>query len=78
VDAEPVTVIQRSLDSGRERTEQAARGEAAATTATDVEAATRDERQPGEEPDVEELARRVYTEIKRRFAVEWERVRWRG
>ena len=33
---------------------------------------------PGEEPDVDELARRVYAEIKRRFSVEWERVRQRG
>ena len=37
-----------------------------------------DEHGPGEELDVDELASRVYAEIKRRFSVEWERVRQRG
>jgi hypothetical protein len=36
----------------------------------------RDERQPDDEPDVQDLARRVYVEIQRRFAAERERVRW--
>jgi hypothetical protein len=31
-----------------------------------------------EDPDMDELTRRVYAEIKRRFSVEWERVRQRG
>jgi hypothetical protein len=37
-----------------------------------------DEHGLGEELDVDELASRVYAQIKRRFNVEWERVRQRG
>jgi hypothetical protein len=65
------TLIQRLPDEGGVETGEAAVSE------TETAAAS-GERGPAEEPDVDELARRVYAEIKRRFSVEWERARQRG
>ena len=76
-DIGPAVAIQRRPDVGEEaETEAASQPEAGEA---ETEAATRpSERQPAEEPDVDELARRVYAEIKRRLSLEWERVRRRG
>jgi hypothetical protein len=69
------SVIQRRPDEAGVDTGSAAGAEAGgAETET---AAPPGERDAAEEPDVDELARRVYAEIKRRLSVEWERVRRR-
>lgn len=69
-------VIQRRPDEAGVDTGSAVGAEAGgAETET---AAPPGERGAAEEPDVNELARRVYAEIKRRLSVEWERVRQRG
>lgn len=69
------SVIQRRPDEAGVDTGSAAGAEAGgAETET---AAPPGERGAAEEPDVDELARRVYAEIKRRLSVEWERVRRR-
>lgn len=75
-DVGPATIIQRRPDVGGVETESAGQPEGGEA---ETEAAARpSQRQPAEEPDVDELARRVYAEIKRRLSVEWERVRRRG
>jgi hypothetical protein len=65
------TVIQRRPDVASVETGGVSEAETEA-------AAPPGEQSAVEEPDVDELARRVYAEIKRRFSVEWERVRQRG
>jgi hypothetical protein len=67
------SVVQRNPDTGEAEAEPSGERDEAGTEPTEDP----DEEQAGA-PDMDELARRVYAEIKRRLSVEWERLRWRG
>jgi hypothetical protein len=83
------TAVQASIETGAEsvsppasppsvQRQAAPAAEAETDPAPDrTEAETDDKESEPSQVDVDELARRVYSDIKRRLGVEWERVRGR-